>query len=81
MQERNSQCVCIVLTGYPAVESAVEGVRLGNDDFSPNQPMLTRWLRRWEKNLLRDLRRRPRSDQSLQQHSIGTCSERQRVVV
>ena len=33
MQERNPQCVCIVLTGYPAVESAVEGVRLGIDDY------------------------------------------------
>lgn len=33
MQQRNPECVCIVLTGYPAVESAVEGIRLRIDDY------------------------------------------------
>ena len=33
MLQRNSECACIVLTGYPAVESAVEGIRLGIDDY------------------------------------------------
>jgi two-component system response regulator HydG len=33
MQDRHPQCVCIVLTAYPAVESAVEGIRVGIDDY------------------------------------------------
>ena len=33
MQQINPSCATIVLTGYPAVESAVEGIRLGIDDY------------------------------------------------
>ena len=33
MQQLNPSCETIVLTGYPAVESAVEGIRLGVDDY------------------------------------------------
>jgi two-component system response regulator HydG len=33
MQEANPQCVAIVLTGYPGVQSAVEGIHLGIDDY------------------------------------------------
>src|SRR3954464_4276019 len=33
MQRSNSQCVTIVLTGYPGVQSAVEGIHLGVDDY------------------------------------------------
>jgi DNA-binding NtrC family response regulator len=33
MQESNPQCVAIVLTGYPGVQSAVEGIHLGIDDY------------------------------------------------
>jgi ActR/RegA family two-component response regulator len=33
MQETNPQCVAIVLTGYPGVQSAVEGIHLGIDDY------------------------------------------------
>lgn len=33
MRESNPRCVTIVLTGYPAVESAVTGIHLGIDDY------------------------------------------------
>lgn len=33
MQKINPSCATIVLTGFPAVESAVEGIRLGIDDY------------------------------------------------
>jgi ActR/RegA family two-component response regulator len=33
MQQSNPQCVAIVLTGYPGVQSAVEGIHLGIDDY------------------------------------------------
>jgi DNA-binding response OmpR family regulator len=33
MREVNPDCVTIVLTGYPDVESAVEGIHLGVDDY------------------------------------------------
>lgn len=33
MQEVNPRCVTIVLTGYPGVSTAVEGLRLGIDDY------------------------------------------------
>jgi ActR/RegA family two-component response regulator len=33
MKRVNADCVIIVLTGYPAVDSAVEGIRLGIDDY------------------------------------------------
>jgi len=33
MREANPDCVAIVLTGYPDVESAVEGIHLGVDDY------------------------------------------------
>jgi ActR/RegA family two-component response regulator len=33
MQKINPNCATIVLTGYPAVESAVEGIHLGIDDY------------------------------------------------
>lgn len=33
MQKTNPSCATIVLTGYPAVETAVEGIRLGIDDY------------------------------------------------
>jgi DNA-binding NtrC family response regulator len=33
MKKINPDCVIIVLTGYPAVDSAVEGIRLGIDDY------------------------------------------------
>jgi DNA-binding NtrC family response regulator len=33
MREVNPQCVAIVLTGYPNLESAVEGIHVGIDDY------------------------------------------------
>lgn len=33
MQKINPSCATIVLTGFPAVETAVEGIRLGIDDY------------------------------------------------
>jgi DNA-binding response OmpR family regulator len=33
MREKNPDCVTIILTGYPAVESAVTGIHLGIDDY------------------------------------------------
>ena len=33
MQKINPNCATIVLTGVPAVESAIEGIRLGIDDY------------------------------------------------
>ena len=33
MRQANSNCINIVLTGYPDEESAVEGVKLGIDDY------------------------------------------------
>lgn len=33
MQKINPNCATIVLTGAPAVESAMEGIRLGIDDY------------------------------------------------
>jgi DNA-binding NtrC family response regulator len=33
MQKINPNCATIVLTGFPAIESAVEGIRLGIDDY------------------------------------------------
>jgi DNA-binding response OmpR family regulator len=33
MREKNPDCVTIVLTGYPALESAVTGIHLGIDDY------------------------------------------------
>jgi len=33
MRESNSRCVTIVLTGYPDVDSAVQGIHLGIDDY------------------------------------------------
>lgn len=33
MQARNPRCATIVLTAYPAVETAVEGIRLRIDDY------------------------------------------------
>ena len=33
MQEKQPRCVTMVLTAYPAIESAVEGIRLHIDDY------------------------------------------------
>lgn len=33
MQKANPSCETVVLTGYPAVDSAVEGIRLSIDDY------------------------------------------------
>jgi DNA-binding NtrC family response regulator len=33
MQKVNPKCATIVLTGFPAVESAVKGIHLGIDDY------------------------------------------------
>jgi two-component system, NtrC family, response regulator HydG len=33
MQDANPNCINMVLTGYPGVETAVEGIRLGIDDY------------------------------------------------
>jgi DNA-binding NtrC family response regulator len=33
MRKQNPGCVTIVLTGYPDVETAVEGIHLGVDDY------------------------------------------------
>ena len=33
MQKTHPNCATIVLTGVPAVESAIEGIRLGIDDY------------------------------------------------
>jgi DNA-binding response OmpR family regulator len=33
MRQRNREAVVIILTGYPAMESAIEGIRLKVDDY------------------------------------------------
>jgi DNA-binding NtrC family response regulator len=33
MREKNPDCVSIILTGYPALETAVDGIHLGIDDY------------------------------------------------
>lgn len=33
MQERNPRCVTVILTAYPGVETAIEGIHLGVDDY------------------------------------------------
>jgi DNA-binding response OmpR family regulator len=33
MRERSSEAVVIILTGYPAMESAIEGIQLKVDDY------------------------------------------------
>jgi DNA-binding NtrC family response regulator len=33
IRERNPDCVVIILTGYPAMESAIEGIHLKVDDY------------------------------------------------
>jgi ActR/RegA family two-component response regulator len=33
MQKANPSCQAVVLTGYPAVDSAIEGIRLQIDDY------------------------------------------------
>jgi DNA-binding NtrC family response regulator len=33
MQKANASCQTVVLTGYPAVDSAIEGIRLQIDDY------------------------------------------------
>lgn len=59
MQEANPKCAVLILTAYPAVESAIEGIHLRIDDYIIKPSNADALVACWRTNYLRRAFKRP----------------------